>query len=46
MRIAHPFVQMQVKGNLVHLKKDEPVGEWRDSTYGWHLAYVGRIDSN
>lgn len=38
MRLAHPFVHMQVKDNLVHLKKDEPVGEWRDSTYGWSLT--------
>ncbi|RJE26435.1 hypothetical protein PHISCL_01236 [Aspergillus sclerotialis] len=34
LRLANPFVQMQIKDNLIHLKKDQPVGNWRDSTYG------------
>lgn len=34
MNITAPFAQNQTRQNLIHLKPDEIVGEWRDSTYG------------
>ena len=36
MRLAAPFAAEggQTQENLIHLKEDELVGEWRDSTYG------------
>lgn len=32
--ITSPFFLDQTSDNLIHLKEDEIVGEWRDSTYG------------
>ena len=34
IRLARPFAENQTKENLVRLKDDQIVGEWRDSTYG------------
>ncbi|KAL1965350.1 hypothetical protein VTN77DRAFT_5787 [Rasamsonia byssochlamydoides] len=36
LRLAGPFAgkNNQTKENLVHLKPGQPVGQWRDSTYG------------
>ncbi|KAF4534503.1 Glycogen debranching enzyme [Lasiodiplodia theobromae] len=36
MNISTPFASIggQVKENLIHLKEDQVVGQWRDSTYG------------
>lgn len=34
MRIAAPFAENPVKENLIRLKADQPVGEWRDSNNG------------
>lgn len=34
MRLAGPFAHDQTKENLIHLKQNQIVGEWRDSTYG------------
>ena len=34
MNITSPFARGQTRQNLIHLKPDEIVGEWRDSTYG------------
>lgn len=34
MNITAPFAQSQTRQNLIHLKPEEIVGEWRDSTYG------------
>lgn len=34
MNITAPFEQAQTRDNLIRLKPDEIVGEWRDSTYG------------
>ncbi|SLM38019.1 hypothetical protein LPUS_08075 [Lasallia pustulata] len=36
MRLAAPFAAKggQKQSNLVHLKSDQIVGQWRDSTYG------------
>lgn len=34
MRISAPFAENQVQENLIRLKTDEPVGEWRDSNDG------------
>jgi hypothetical protein len=34
MRLGLPFARNQTKENLVHLLKDQVVGQWRDSTYG------------
>ncbi|KAL4751931.1 hypothetical protein BDW72DRAFT_202672 [Aspergillus terricola var. indicus] len=34
LRLAAPFVENPVKENLIHLKPNEVVGQWRDSTYG------------
>ncbi|KAJ5246512.1 hypothetical protein N7468_001495 [Penicillium chermesinum] len=34
MRLAAPFANEQKKGNLIHLKEGQVVGQWRDSTYG------------
>ncbi|KAH8719188.1 hypothetical protein GQ44DRAFT_623916 [Phaeosphaeriaceae sp. PMI808] len=34
MRIAAPFASSQTKENLIHLRNNEQVGEWRDSNNG------------
>ncbi|RVX70180.1 hypothetical protein B0A52_05513 [Exophiala mesophila] len=34
MNITAPFARNQTENNLIHLKPDEIVGQWRDSTYG------------
>lgn len=34
MRTTAPFTENQVKENLIHLRAEEPVGEWRDSNNG------------
>lgn len=34
MNITAAFAQNQTAANLIHLKPDEIVGQWRDSTYG------------
>ena len=34
MNITAAFAQSQTEANLIHLKPDEIVGQWRDSTYG------------
>ncbi|KIW31359.1 uncharacterized protein PV07_03015 [Cladophialophora immunda] len=34
MNITAAFAQNQTAANLVHLKSDQIVGQWRDSTYG------------
>ncbi|EHY55739.1 hypothetical protein HRR80_005459 [Exophiala dermatitidis] len=34
MNITAAFAQNQTVSNLIHLKPDEIVGQWRDSTYG------------
>ena len=34
MNLTAPFAQSQTAANLIHLKSDEIVGQWRDSTYG------------
>jgi hypothetical protein len=34
MNITAAFEEEQTRANLIHLKPDEIVGEWRDSTYG------------
>jgi len=36
MNTSAPFAQAggQTQANLIHLKEDQAVGEWRDSTYG------------
>lgn len=36
MNISAPFASIdgRVKENLIHLKEDQVVGQWRDSTYG------------
>ncbi|EXJ59025.1 hypothetical protein A1O7_06456 [Cladophialophora yegresii CBS 114405] len=34
MNITAAFAQNQIAANLIHLKPDEIVGQWRDSTYG------------
>lgn len=34
MRLAGPFAESQTDENLIHLKDDEPVGQWRDSNNG------------
>ncbi|KKY21008.1 putative glycogen debranching enzyme [Phaeomoniella chlamydospora] len=34
MSLARPFATNPTKKNLIHLKADQIVGEWRDSTYG------------
>ncbi|KAJ9602023.1 hypothetical protein H2200_013383 [Cladophialophora chaetospira] len=34
MNITAAFQQNQTAANLIHLKPDEIVGQWRDSTYG------------
>ncbi|RYO83285.1 hypothetical protein DL762_006194 [Monosporascus cannonballus] len=45
MNAAAPFAASgrQIKENLIHLKEDEIIGEWRDSTYG---LGCGRIPYN
>jgi hypothetical protein len=39
LRLAAPFVKNPVKENLIHLKPNEVVGQWRDSTYGGFQAF-------
>ncbi|KAJ5636469.1 uncharacterized protein N7484_009782 [Penicillium longicatenatum] len=34
MRLTAPFAQNQTKDNLIHLKQDQVVGQWRDSEFG------------
>ena len=34
MSLAAPFARNQTKENLIHLRNDQIVGEWRNSTYG------------
>lgn len=34
MRITAPFAENQVQENLIRLRENEPVGEWRDSNDG------------
>lgn len=43
MRFAAPFAEKQTEENLMHLKDNQPVGEWRDSSNGLHPVTRGGL---
>lgn len=39
MQKTQGFYHAQNRTNLLHLEKDQIVGEWRDSEYGMYLTF-------